>query len=256
MVDYRAGGEIVHIPNWGDSLVGYDIVRVAREAIALGLSAQEYAARTFADGEVPAGVLSTDAMLTPEQADAIADRWHTLRAGIRNRMRIAVLGGGAKFQPTAFNNEQMQLAELREMEAANIATLLGIPPHMVGLTQRSTSWGSGIAEQTQGFVTYTLDDYIKRIETEVDDSLLVRELTSRFLKFDLGGLLRGTTLQRYQAYALGYGRWLSTNDIRRDEDLPPVDGGDDVLAQVNLVPLDELTAISSLGEQEVEPADV
>lgn len=245
MIDYKEGGEIIHIPNWGDSLVGYDIVKVANDAIALGISAQEYAARFFTQNGVPPGLISTEQELTRAQAKELSDYWHEVGPGDgpTNWHKARVLGRGAKFQATGVDPEKMQLEPLRKFQAGEIATLLGIPPHMLGLVDRTTSWGSGIAELTQGFQMFTLIDPVRLVEQSVDDALLVRELTGRYLKLDMDGLLRGTTLQRYQGYALGYGRWLSTNDIRRDEDMPPVDGGDNVLAAVNMVPLEQLGAM-------------
>lgn len=243
MVDFKMGGEMLHIPNWGvNGLMGFDPVKIAREAIALGLSAEEYAARFFSQDGTPAGVLTSDQPLTPDESDRIAERWQKRQAGTRNARRIAVLGHGAKFQPVSAEPEKAQMQQLRSFQGEEIARLLGIPPHMLGFTEKVTSWGSGIAEQARGFVVFTLQAHINRVEQAINDALLVRELTGRFVKLDTGGLLRGTTLQRYQAYALGYGRWLTPNDIRRDEDLPPIDGGDVLPAASNLVPIEDLGA--------------
>lgn len=255
MIDYKEGGEIVHIPNWGDGIVGYDIVQLAAQSLALGLSAEEYASRTFSQGQVPPGIITSDMELTPEQSDALAARWRRLHSGVRKSQEIAVLGNGAKFQQTSVDPEKMQLEAVRRFQASEIATLLGLPPDKLSIVDRSTSWGSGIAEQGQAMITYTLMAHIRRVEQAIDDALLVRELTDRYIKLDLGGLLRGTTLQRYQAHALGYARWQTVNEIRADEDLPPIEGGDVVLAQLNQVPLEELTAISNLGTGAARPAE-
>lgn len=248
MIDYKQGGEIVHIPNWGDGLVGYDIVKLAAQALALGLSAEEYAARQFANNGIPPGIITTDNVLTPQQAEAIASRWMALNAGTRNAHKIAVLGGGAKFQQTSQDLDKVQMQALRRYQAGEIATLLGIAPHMLGLVDSSTSWGSGIAEQGRGFVTYTLNNHITRIKQAIDDDLLVRELTNRYCEFDPGGLLRGNLLQQMQAHVLGWGRFLTTNEIRRDLNLPRVDDGDILMQPVNMAPLDEVAGQGFSGD--------
>lgn len=236
MIDYRDGGEIVHFPNWGDGLMGYDIVRLAADAIALGLSAQEYAAKFFANDGVPPGYLSTDKSLTTEESDRISAAW---QRRVQSR-RIPVLSGGAKFATAQTEPEKAQMMTLRSFQTEEIATLLGIPPHMLGRTEKVTSWGAGIAEQGRGFVTFTLLSYIVGLEQAIDGSLLTRELTGRFCKFDPDGLMRGTLLQRYQAYTYGYGRWLTPNDIRRMEDMEPVEGGDVLPAPSNMIPVEQL----------------
>jgi len=238
MIDYSAGGEIVHVPNWGTNMSGWDIVEGASQALSLGLSAEEYAAKALEYGAVPPGLIITDEALKPGDAEQIRDEWTRLRRGT-NSLKIAVLSK-AKFEQLNPDLERLQMAEVRKFQAGDIATLLGVPPHMVGLVDKSSSWGAGIAEQTAGFATFTLARHIARFEHAINKFLLVNELTDRYCKFDLGGLLRGTTLQRYQAYAIGYGRWLSVNDIRRDEDMEPVEGGESVFAQLNVVPLDQL----------------
>ncbi len=241
MIDFRDGGEIVHIPNWGDSLIGYDPIMVARQALSLGLSSEEYAARFFSQDGTPGGVITTEQPLTKEESDKVAEAWAKRQAGTRNARRVAVLSHGSKFQQITLDPEKTQMQELRQFQGEEIARLLGIPPHLLGFTEKVTSWGAGIAEQSRGFFVFTLQAHINRFEQAINDALLVRELTDRYVKFDVDGILRGTPLQRAQVHALGInGGWLTRNDVRRDEDLPPLDGGDELTAASNLLPLKDL----------------
>lgn len=253
LVDFADGGEVIHVPNWGrDSLRGISPIKVANSAISLGISAQEYAERFFSQDSTPRGVLTSDQVLSPEQADALSARWTRLNSGPANAHRTAVLGAGAKFQAVSVSPEDAQLLEERRFQLAEIARLFGVPPHMLGDTERSTSWGTGIEEQTRGFLTFTLQAHINRFEQAINYALLRRAETRRYVRFDMTGLLRPNALQQAQLHALGYGRWLTPNDIRRDLDLPPVEGGDELLAAQNLVPLDQLSAVQGTGE----PADL
>lgn len=235
MIDYKQGGEIVHIPNWGDGLVGFDPVALAQQALALGLSAEEYAARTFSQGETPPGLITTDSTLTREQADALSARWTALHGGTRNAHKIAVLGNGAKFQQTSVDMDKMQMESLRRFQVQEVARLLGLPPHLLADVANSTSWGTGIEEQNRGLITFTLQAHITRVEQAIDDALLVNELTQRYVKLDLRGLLRGSTLQRFQAYRAA--DFMSKNEKRGLEDLPAYDGGDTLYEAVNMAPV-------------------
>lgn len=239
LIDYNEGGEIVHFPNWGRGLVGYDPITIGRAALKLGLSAQEYAERYFSDDGIPPGYLSTDQELTPEESDRAEQRWMKRRSG-RNKRMIAVLSRNVTFHTTQAKPDEAQMQDVRSFQGEEVARLLGIPPHMLGFTEKVTSWGSGIEEQTTGFVVFTLGAHIHRFEQGVSDNLLVRELTDRYAKWDTGGLLRGTSMQRAQFYALAWGRWMVPNEIRRLEDLPPIPGGDEMPVGANLIPLDKL----------------
>lgn len=238
MIDYSEGGEIIHIPNWGEDIVGYDPVSVAAEAISLGLSAQEYASRSVSEGSIPPGVLTTEAKLTPAESDELSRMWSSQRSGVRNQLRIKVMGSGAKFQQTSVDPERMQLESLRKYQTRDMATLLGLPPHVLSDVERSTSWGTGIEEQNRNLTQFNFQAHLNAVEQAISDALLVRELTNRYARFNLAGLLRGTTLQRYQAYRLA--DFLTTNEKRALEELERIDGGDQVLAMTNMIPLEQL----------------
>ena len=123
------------------------------------------------------------------------------------------------------------------MTRADIAGIFGVPPHMIGDVERSTSWGSGIEQQSLGYVIYSLMPWLTRLERTVRQLLGDPNL---YVKFDPDGLLRGDTTQRYSAYAQArqWG-WMSVNDIRAKEDEEPVDGGDQYLQPLNMVPAGE-----------------
>jgi HK97 family phage portal protein len=248
MLDFAAGGEIVHVPNWSrGNLRGVSPVQLAANALSLGMSAQAYAERFYSQSTVPQGIISTDADLTQDEAETLAAIWSAQRSGLQNAHRDAVLSSGAKYQAVSISPADAQLLEERSFTVAEVSRIFGVPPHMLYDLERSTSWGTGIEAQSRGFLTDTLQAHLVRFEQAINYALLGQD-ASTYAKFSLDAFLRATTAERYQAYALGYGRWLSTNDIRRLEDMPPVDGGDDVLAALNLVPLE------MLGDGNVAPA--
>lgn len=245
MIDYKQGGEIVHIPNWGDGMDGYDIVSLASRALGLGLSAEQYAHESLATGMVPPGVITTDQSLTKEQADGVVAEWKRRHAGISKSQDIAFLGNGAHFEQLSIDHEKMQMEQLRRFQVEEISRLLGLPPHLLGdVDHASQGGGNGVEEQNLTLIRFTLQAHINRIEQAIDDNLLATELTGRYCKFDLRGLMRGAMLQRYQAYAMGYGRWLTAGDIRELEDMEPVDGDEMLLAQANMVPAEQLGKVS------------
>lgn len=124
-----------------------------------------------------------------------------------------------------------------------------VPPHMVGLTSKSTSWGSGIEEMSRGFVTYVLLPWLMRWQQLIDKDLIVASQTY-FAEFLTDALLRGDISKRYSAYSIGRtGGWLATNEIRRFENMNPIEGGDDDY----LTPLNMQKSNAVEEEQETEP---
>lgn len=228
----RNGGTMVHITGFirAGSLRGISPILAGKQAIALGMAAEEFGARWFGDGAHPSGYLSSPADISESDATALKRRWVQTYGGLSREP--AVLYGGLEWRPISVNPEESQFIETRRFQSGQIAALFRVPPHMVGDVDKSTSWGTGIEEMGLGFVTYTLGPWLARIEQAMS-FLLPR---GQFAKFNVGALLRGRIQDQYQAFAVGrqWG-WLSTNDIRSLIDLPPVPGGDVYLQPLNMI---------------------
>lgn len=240
MMDYSQGGEMVHIPNWGGALVGYDPIQIAPQAIALGLSAEEYAARGFGEGQVPPGVLSTDQTLNQMQADALADLWEKKHGGLDKREKIAVLGHGVTFQKIGRDLQEMQNVDSRKLTVAEMARLLGLPPFLLGdMDHASQGGGNGLEEQNRNLTTFNFQAHINRVSQAVSDDLLRRDTSNRYMRMNTAGLLRGNTLQRYQAYRLA--TFMTEDEKRALEELEPMGGAaGELLAMTNMLPIDDL----------------
>jgi phage portal protein BeeE len=174
-------------------------------------------------------------VLTPAQADALQKQWQRDHSGLANRLKIAVLGHGAKFQQTSINPAEAQTLDTRKYSDRQAATLLGIPAHLLNDSEGASSWGTGLIELTKGWVSFGLQPHDTRFEQAIDDALLVRELTDRYAKFDMGGLLKGNILQQYEAIDKGVkGSFIVPNEGRKDLDLPPEQDGDQLLFPLNM----------------------
>lgn len=199
--------------------VGLSPVAMARHSLGLGLAAQEYGAKWFRDGASPSSVLEADQPLDDEQVRRVQRAWVSSHGG---RRRPAVLSGGFKWKPIQITPEESQFLQTRQYQGVEVAQLMGVPPHMIGIVDRSTSWGTGIEQQSIGFVTYTLRPWLTRIESAMSEALP----RGQFVKFAVDGLLRGDQKSRYEAYRIGIeSGWRNPDEVRALEDLPPIPGG-------------------------------
>lgn len=217
--------EILHIPGFGyDGVCGVSPIRAARQGLGLAMAAEQFGASLFGSGSLASGILQTEQRLEQKDANALAKRWRDRTAGIKNAHDVVVLDRGAKFQQLSIPPEDAQFIESRKFQVEEVARMYGVPPHMLMQTDKSTSWGAGIEQQSIGFVVFSLSPWLIRVEQRL--TKLIRPAAA-YAKFNVDGLKRGDSQQRAQFYAqmwqLGV---FSTNDIRRLEDLPPVPGGD------------------------------
>lgn len=239
--------EVMHIPGFGyDGVCGVSPIRLARQGIGLALAAEEYGAKLFGNGSLASGILQTDQRLDQSQADRLKAGWKARFAGIANAHEVAVLDAGAKFQQLTIPPGDAQFIESRRFQIGEVARIFGVPPHMLMDTEKSTSWGTGIEQQGIGFVVYTLRPWLTRVEQRLTRLLRPQPV---YAKYSVEGLLRGDTKARYESYAVGRNwGWLSVNEIRRLEDLPPVEGGDARMQPLNMGPLGQEGAPDASAE--------
>lgn len=237
--DYADGGTVIHIPNLRlEGEHGLNPISYMRRTLQMASAAEEYGARIFSNGSLPAGYLSTEADLDQAQVDKLRANWEKFHRGLGNAYRVAVLDNGAKWAPTSIKPEEAQFLDTRHFQVEEIARIFGVPPHLLFESRGSTSWGSGLEEQTTAFVVFTLSNYSTRVEQAISDQLL-RVPENHYAKFNYGGLLRGRTIERYQAYQVAISNGIMTpNEVRRLEDLPPRTdaGGDEYIRPLNMAP--------------------
>lgn len=217
--------EILHIPGFGfDGIGGISPVSAARQGIGLALAAEEFGARLFANGALSTGILTSDQRLNPEQADALMARWKQKRTGLDKAFDTIVLDSGLKYQQLTIPPEDAQFLESRSFQVSEIARMFGVPPHMLMDTDKATSWGTGIEQQSIGFLVFTLRPWLVRVEQRFTEILKPEPV---YAQFTVEGLLRSDSAARAAFYremwSLGV---LSTNEIRALEEMPPVPGGD------------------------------
>lgn len=228
---------IMHIPGLGyDGITGASPIRLASQGIGLSMAAERYGAKLFGSGSLMGGILQTDQRLDEPSANALKQRWRDKVAGLDRAHDVAVLDAGAKFQPITMPNNDAQFIESRRFQISEVARLFGVPPHMLMDTEKSTSWGTGIEQQSIGFVVYTLrSSWLTRIEQRVTKELGPLDV---YAKYKVEGLLRGDSAARASFYNVmrNVGA-MSANDIRHLEEMTPVDGGDTYLQPLNMAPL-------------------
>ncbi len=139
------------------------------------------------------------------------------------------------------------------MGVADIARYFGVPPHLIADASGSTSWGSGLAEQNQAFAALSLTPWVTRIEDAHNRLLRSEGLVDVFVRLNIDALLRSSLEDRYAAAAAGIAAgFLTVNEARRLEDLPPMAEGIDpqkVEAVGSLVRagFDPAAALAALG---------
>lgn len=231
--------DVLHIPGLGfDGVVGYSPIALERNAIGLGIAAEEYGSKFFSNGATPAGVLTHPS--TVKDPERLRKSWNRVYGGSANAGQVAILEEGLKFDRIAMPNNEAQFLETRKFQVSEICRIYRVPPHLIGDLEHATF--SNIEHQGISFAQHTIRPWLVRIEQSLNRALLSEnEKVKLYAEFNMSGLLRGDYKSRMEGYALGrQNGWLSANDIREMESLnrvPASEGGDLYLVNGNMMPL-------------------
>lgn len=234
---------ILHWRDKGNGVVGMSRLDYMRSTIGVAIAAQNHSANTFRKSGKRPGVFMIDKLLNEAQRAAIRQNYRGLVEG--NEDDLLVLEAGAKFEPLNMSPVDLQLMETRRFSVEDIARWFGISSVMINDTAKTTTWGTGIEQIIEGFYKFRLRPMLESLEQAIERRVLTprqRELFS--VEFSLEAILRGSLQHRLDAGAKAVQNGLMTrNEWRQLENLPPVDGGDALTAQSNLVPINLLGAV-------------
>lgn len=222
-----------------DGIKGYSPVDLARNSLALGMAAEKFGNKFFANGAVATGVLSHPGVLRGQASDNLREEFEEKHRGLGQTLRTIVLQEGVKFQQLTIPNEQAQFLQTREFQKAEVASWFNLPPHKVGAGDR-TSYAS-LEQENQSYLDTSLDPWLLAFEEECWDKLLTeqeKQDDTHFVEFLRDALLRTDLPSRYASYAVGI-QWgiLSPNEARRLENKPPRGPeGDEFVRPVNMAP--------------------
>ena len=231
--------DVLHIPGLGfDGIIGYSPVAMEKNAIGLGISAEEYGNKFFSNGARPSGILTHPN--TVKDPAALRASWNAAYGGTSNASRVAVLEEGMTFTPLSMPNNEAQFLETRRFQVEEICRIYRVPPHMVGDLSRATF--SNIEHSSIDFAVHTIRPWLVRIEQAMNRALFPDREKGRFyIQFNLDGLMRGDYKSRMEGYAIArQNGWMSANDIRELENQNPIpveEGGDTYRSNGNMIPI-------------------
>jgi HK97 family phage portal protein len=242
-----SGDEMLHISGsiiMPGEFRGKSPIDTLKENIGLAISLESFAARFFGQGTLTQGVIEYPGALTAEQAENLARSFDRQHKSFRKAHKTGILSGGAVFKPTTIANDQAQMLDSRRLAVEDVARAYRVPTDMIGLNNGGQSYNS-IEQKQIAFVTHTLRPWLAKLE----DAFSTLLIDGAYLAFSTDDLLRGDYATRIEGYSkLLQNGVLSTNEVRRKENMRPIEGGD-----VVRVPLTNINInAASLNEDETK----
>lgn len=239
-----------------DGVSGLSPIGAHREAVGFAMTLNEHGSRMYANGAQVGTVIEVPGEWSETSFANFKKDFNENHGGRINVNKTLVLEGGAKVSSIGMNAVDAEFIASQKMQIAEIARIFRIPLHMLNELDKATF--SNIEHQSLEFVTRTLLPWLKRIEDSANRDLFgPLERGKYFVKFNLDALLRGDIKSRYEAYQIAVGGnngpgWMSRNEVRRLEDMDPIDGLDEIFTPS--APAEEHED-ESAEQKKVEPQD-
>ena len=211
-----------------DGINGLSPVEFQKEAMGLAKAAQSWSSRFMRKGGFTGGYVIYDNFLTAEQQAQVLDKFPKIRDGdVEDIGKMGLLQGGPKIVPAGMTQKDSQFIESQQFQEEALAGIWGVPLYLANRAGKTSIMGSNLEQQTSGFITFGLSPYIKAIEDEINDKLFGG--TTQFVEFVVEGILRADSAGRATYYGSALGGsggsgWMTINEVRRKENLPPLAG--------------------------------
>lgn len=222
--------DMLHFTGFGfDGVSSMSAIKwAARNAIATELGAAKYIGKTITEGGMPRVALEYPNNLNPHDAAALRDSFAAIYGQAEGGRLPLVLANGGKAHELSISPVDMELLASRRLDKQTICEVMGVPPIIIGDSEKSSSWGTGVEQILLAWVKFDLAPMLSGWEEELNRKLFRR--AGRFVEFNLGALLRGDSKAQSDSFRAALGGpgtgdgWMSVNEVRRLLNLPKLDG--------------------------------
>lgn len=236
--------EIFHLKGFGfNGLVGLSPIAHACKTAGTAVAMEDQQREFYANGAKSPKILTTgDKVISKEQRAQVEENFKEI-AGGPVKKRLWILEAGFQAHDIGVSPQDAETMASRKFQVSELARFFGVPPHLVGDVEKSTSWGTGIEQQNLGFLQYTLQPFISRWENCITRWLLKPSDVGKYhAEHNLDGLLRGDSASRAAFMkAMGESGLRTINEMRRLDNYPPLDGGDVAYRQSQYIPINQLS---------------
>lgn len=250
--------DMIHLINYSyDGVNGISTLSFAHDTLELTDNSERHARHFFAGGCGVGGILKVQAKMTDEQKSSIKQSWDKVfNANSRGDTNgVAILEGNMDYQPVRINGRDAQLLESRQYNVVDICRFFNVSPVMA--FDLSHSSYSTVEATNISFLSTTLQPILTKIELEFKRKLF-RDHGDIAIEFDVAALLRTDKASQSAYYKeMILNGIMSVNEVRKELNLIPVEGGDTNFIAANLLSLtacaNNVPANSAIQPEKQEP---
>lgn len=245
---YFTSDQILHWKGMGNGVVGLSTFDYMRATTNEMKNAQKNASALYGNGNQLTGIVTVDRVIKGQQLVELRNRFRELGA-FNGDSWINFLPADMKYQQVAMSAADAQLLETRQFGVEEIGRWFGVPAALINSSSGTS--GASIEQIVESFYRSTIHPLCCSVEQAIMQRVFTAAERAKYVaEFKMSALLRASVSSRYDSYskALQNG-FMTRNEVRKLENLPPVDGADQLTAQSNLWP------VNQLGEQQASQSN-
>lgn len=232
-------GDIIHLKHTTiDGLQGISPISSLSSIVENGKASQQFVNKFYKNGMQSKGIITYTGDMDTKAEKLFREKFEQMSSGINNAHRVSMIPLGFTYQDVSMKFADSQFLEINNFNALQIANSFGIKAHQLNNLERSTH--TNIAEQQRQFYVDTLQGILTSYEQEFNYKLLTTKdrNAGMYFRFNVETMLRSDIEKRYEGYrtAIQNG-FLTPNEVRRKEQLQPLDGGDNLICNGNMIPI-------------------
>ena len=224
--------DMLHFTGFGfDGLRSISVIQyAARQSIGNSLAFADFAGRSVGEGAMPKVSISYPNKMDADQQELLRKSFVATYGGSGGQKFPLVLTEGGEANRLSISPVDLQLLEGRKFERDDICQAFGVPGIIIGESEKTTTWGTGVEQIIVGFVRLTVKPHLVRWYEEINRKLFRR--AGQFFAPDLDELMQGDSKSQAEFFRAALGgpgsgdAWMTVNQVRRAKYLPPVEGGD------------------------------
>jgi HK97 family phage portal protein len=163
---------------------------------------------------------------------AFRDGWGR---GGSNAGKMPLLEDGMEIKPYSFNAQQAQYAEAKQLSREDVAAAYHVNPSLIWHTTTQTY--ASAKDNARALYADCLGPTLQMIQQRINSFLLpmLGADPDTYVEFDLTEKLKGSFEERASILQASVGGpWMTRNEARADNNLPPVEGGDQLITPLNV----------------------
>ncbi len=239
--------EILHFKRFSPTNPFRGVGTVEAAAIPLDIDkfASEWQRNFFGNAAMPAALLTSDNELTQEQYDRIMANWKAKYQGVANAHKLAIMEGGIKYTSLSPTAKEMEFTQSRKDIRDEILAIFRVPKTILGITE-DVNFASAQASEYV-FSKYIIKPKMNFILSVLNENYLpLWGLDPKQYRFSCVDPVPENIEQKLTERVQSVDKWKTRNEIRAEEGLPPVEGGDELYTSTLQAP------ISGSNEEEPE----